>query len=415
MGRVGDQPGRHRGGVSEAPKGDATRLVEAGRNPDWTHRDGGKRGVVNPPVWRASTILFDSLAELDASIADPEGGLNYGRRGTPTQWALEAALTDLDPGAAGTKLYPSGVAALAAALLSVLAAGDHLLVTDSAYDPTRLFADRILKRYGVETSYYDPLVGGTIEALIRPNTRAILLESPGSLTFEVQDVPAIVAVARAHGIATILDNTWATPLLFPAMAHGIDLSMQAITKYVGGHSDLMMGAVTAAPAYWERLRQTSYRLGQYVSPDDAALALRGLRTLGLRLKQHEANALEVARWLATHPAVERVIHPALPGDAGHALWSRDFTGASGLFAFTLKQGRRADTGPLIDHLVHFGIGFSWGGYESLILPVEPNRVRTATRFDSAGPLVRLHIGLEDPADLVADLDAGLARYTAQFA
>jgi cystathionine beta-lyase len=388
-----------------------TKLVEAGRARDWTHT--GARGIVNPPVWRASTILFDSLAELDASIRRPDDGLNYGRRGTPTQWALAQALTDLDPGAAGTKLFPSGVAALAAALLTTVSAGDHLLVTDSAYDPTRLFCDRVLKRFGVETSYYDPLIGGGIAALLRPNTKSILLESPGSLTFEVQDLPAIVAVAREAGVATILDNTWATPLLLPSMALGIDLSMQAVTKYVGGHSDLMMGAVTAAPAWWERLKETTYRLGQHAAPDDCALALRGLRTLGLRLARHEANGIAVARWLRSHPAVERVIHPALPGDAGHDLWRRDFKGASGLFAFTLKQGTRADTGPLIDHLQHFGIGFSWGGFESLILPVEPNRVRTATRFEG-GTLVRLHIGLENPADLITDLDAGLARYTAQF-
>ena len=405
MGRVGDQPRGDRSGVND------TKLVEAGRARDWTHS--GARGIVNPPVWRASTILFDTLAELDASIRRPDDGLNYGRRGTPTQWALASALTDLDPGAAGTKLFPSGVAALAAALMTVLSAGDHLLVTDSAYDPTRLFCDRVLARYGVETQYYDPLVGGGIAALIRPNTRAILLESPGSLTFEVQDLPAIVAAARARGVATVLDNTWATPLLLPSMALGIDLSMQAVTKYVGGHSDLMMGAVTANEAWWQRLCETTYRLGQHAAPDDCALALRGLRTLGLRLARHEANGLAVARWLQTHPAVERVIHPALPGDAGHELWRRDFTGASGLFAFTLKQGSRADTGPLIDHLKHFGIGFSWGGFESLILPVEPNRVRTATRFEG-GALVRLHIGLEDPADLIADLDAGLARYMAQF-
>ena len=394
--------------------GPATRLAQAGRRKEWTYAD-PHRGVVNPPVWRASTILFDSLAALDASIKAPDDGLNYGRRGTPTQWALADALTDMEPGAAGTKLFPSGVASLAAALLTVVSAGDHLLVTDSAYDPTRLFADRVLKRMGVETTYYDPMIGGGIDALVRPNTRAILLEAPGSLTFEVQDIPAIVAVAKARGVATVLDNTWATSLLLPAIGLGIDLSMQAITKYVGGHSDLMMGAVTASPEYWGRLKETTYRLGQYVSPDDAALALRGLRTLALRMKQHEANGVAVARWLQTHPAVERVLHPALPGCPGHEFWVRDFKGASGLFAFTLRQGTRADTGPLIDDLAHFGIGFSWGGFESLILPVEPNRVRTATRFESAGPLVRLHIGLEDTDDLIADLDAGLARYTAQFA
>ncbi len=410
MGRVGDQSGRYRGGVTE---GLDTRLVHAGRRREWTHL--GRRGIVNPPLWRASTVLFDSLAELEASNTAPEDGLNYGARGTPSQWALEEALTDLDPGGAGTRLYPTGVAALAAALLTVLKTGDHLLVTDSAYDPTRFIADRLLGPLGIATTYYDPLIGGGIAALVRPNTRAIVVETPGSLTFDVQDIPAIVAVAKAHNIATILDNTWATPLLFPSMAFGIDLSMQALTKYVGGHADVMAGSVTAAPEWWPRLKATTHRLGQFVSPDDCALALRGLRTMALRLRRHEASALEVATWLQSHPAVARVLHPALPDDPGHAIWQRDFKGASGLFGFTLKQGERAHTAALIDDLAHFGIGFSWGGFESLILPCSPNRTRTATRFDSPGPLLRLHIGLEDPADLIADLEAGLARYSAQFA
>ena len=391
-----------------------TLLVHAGRRRDLTHGPGARRGIVNPPVWRASTVLFDTLAELDASNAAPEDGLNYGARGTPSQWALEEALTDLDPGGAGTRLFPTGVAALATALLTVLKAGDHLLVTDSAYDPTRFIADRLLAPLGIAVDYYDPLIGGDIAAVVRPDTRAIVVETPGSLTFEVQDIPAIVAVAKARGIATILDNTWATPLLFPSMAFGVDLSMQALTKYVGGHADVMGGAVTANAAWWPRLKATTHRLGQYVSPDDCALALRGLRTMALRLRRHEASAIEVATWLRGHPEVERVLHPALPGDPGHDVWARDFKGASGLFGFTLTQGTRADTAVLIDDLAHFGIGFSWGGYESLVLPVEPNRTRTATRFDSAGPLIRLHIGLEDPSDLIADLDAGLARYSAQF-
>ena len=315
----------------------------------------------------------------------------------------------------GTRLYPTGLAALAIALMTALSAGDHALITDSAYDPTRLFADRVLARMGISVEYYDPLIGGDIAALVRPDTRACVVESPGSLTFEVQDIPAIVAVCRAHGVATILDNTWATPLLFPSMAMGIDLSMQALTKYVGGHADVLLGSVTASPEWWPRLSETSRRFGQYVSPDDCALALRGLRTMALRLRQHEANGLAVAHWLQAHPAVERVIHPALPGDRGRALWARDFKGASGLFAFGLHQGTRADTAALIDGLRHFGIGFSWGGYESLILPISPNRVRTVRKLDTPGPLLRVHVGLEDPVDLIADLDAGLARYTAQFA
>ena len=337
---------------SNRPRRPATVIAEAGRNPDWT------RGIVNPPVWHASTIVFDSLAALDAGIANPDGGLYYGRRGTPTSWALEAALTELEPGAAGTKLYPSGVAAIAAALLTVLKAGDHLLVVDSVYEPSRTFASRLLKDLGIETSYYDPCAD--IAPHIRPNTRAILIESPGSLSFEVQDVPAIVAAAKAHGIATILDNTWATPLLFAAIGHGVDFSVQALTKYVGGHSDLMMGSVTTTAKYLPALKSTSYRLGYCVAPDDAYLALRGLRTLGLRLKAQGESALAIAHWLSTHPAVDRVLHPALPSCPGHDLWKRDFTGASGLFGVVLKRGSRALTGPLIDHLDHFGIGFSWG-------------------------------------------------------
>ncbi|TFU05814.1 cystathionine beta-lyase [Polymorphobacter arshaanensis] len=398
-------------GKDKAP---ATRLAEAGRRADWTRPPGARAGIVNPPVWHASTILFDNLAALDAGIAAPDAGLYYGRRGTPTSWALETALTELEPGAAGTCLYPSGVAAIAAALLSLLKAGDHLLVTDSAYEPTRSFADRTLRDLGIETTYYDPLIGAGIAALVRPNTRAILLESPGSLSFDVQDVPAIVAVARARDIVTVLDNTWATPLLFPAIGHGIDMSVQALTKYVAGHSDVMMGAVTTTAAHYPKLRSASYRLGYCVGPDDAYLTLRGLRTLGVRLAQQGKSALKIAHWLAAHPAVERVLHPALPGCPGHDLWARDFTGASGLFGFVLKQGKRSQTAALIDDLDHFGIGFSWGGFESLILPSNVAPIRTATQFEAPGPLLRLSIGLEDPDDLIADLAAGLERYQAQF-
>ena len=388
------------------PIAPATQLAEAGRH--FTD------GIVNPPVWRASTILFKTLADLDAANAAPDAGLFYGRRGTPTQWALEDALTGMEPGAAGTKLYPSGVAAIAAALLSVVRGGDHVLITDSAYDPTRLFADQVLKKFGVETTYYEPTIGGGIASLFRPNTRAVLMESPGSLSFEVQDVPAIVAAARAANVTTIMDNTWATPLRFRAIAHGCDLSVQAITKYVGGHSDLMMGSVTAAPGHWARLRQATYRLGQTVGADDAALALRGLRTLAVRLDRHEASALTVARWLAAHPAVAQVLHPALSSHPGHALWQRDFTGATGLFGIVLERGTRADTAAFIDGLAHFGIGFSWGGFESLILPSDLAGVRSLPFAPLPGPLLRLSIGLEEPEDLIADLAAGLARWEALF-
>ncbi len=408
MGRVGDCAGGDGGGLT----GTGTRLVEAGRPDAYTRGPGMTAGIVNPPVWHASTIVFDDLAALEEARKHPDAGLFYGRRGTPTQWALEEALTALEPGAAGTKLYPSGVAAIAAALLTIVRAGDHVLMVDTAYEPSRAFADLFLKPLGITTTFYPPTAD--VAAYIQPTTRAILIESPGSLSFEVQDVPAIVAVAQAHNIATVMDNTWATPLLFSPIVHGVDFSVQALTKYTGGHSDLMMGSVTTTPRWWGRLKTKSYLLGYCVGPDDAYLALRGLRTLGLRLERQGASALQIAQWLDGHPAVARVLHPALPADPGHAVFTRDFTGASGLFAFVLKRGSRPDTAALIDHLAHFGIGFSWGGYESLILPVELNGIRTVTSTDSGGQIIRLSIGLEDPADLIADLAAGLDRYEAQF-
>ncbi|QNA84911.1 cystathionine beta-lyase [Sphingomonas sp. So64.6b] len=393
---VSDETGR--------PKDGATRVVSAGRRKEWTG------GVVNPPVWRASTILYDSVAELRERVSDTHHRLFYGRRGTPTQWALADALTELEPGAEGTFLYCSGVAALAAALLSVLSPGDELLLVDSAYDPTRSLATGLLKRMGITTRFYDPMIGAGIADLIGDRTRAILMESPGSLTFEVQDVPAIVAAAKARGVTTLLDNTWATPLLFPAIAHGIDLSVLACTKYVVGHSDVMLGSVTAAPGHFAKLRDTSFQLGQVASPDDCWLGSRGLRTMAVRLKQHEASALKIAHWLQDQPEVARVLHPALPGNPGHEVFLRDFKGASGLFSFVLDGGGEAARAALIDGLEHFGIGYSWGGFESLALPVDPARYRSVTKRDDAGPMVRLQIGLEDADDLIADLSDGLARF-----
>ena len=378
-----------------------TRLVEAGRRRDYTG------GIVNPPVWRASTILFDSVADMEAANPPREGRLHYGRNGTPTIWALCEALTEMEPGAAMTRLYPSGSAAVAGALLSVLEAGDELLMVDSAYGPTRAFCESVLKRFGVATIYYDPLVGAGIEALFGERTRAVFMESPGTHTFEVQDVPAICAAAKARGLATLLDNTWATPLFFPAIAAGVDLAILACTKYVGGHADLMLGSVTATADYADRLERTRRVLGQTAGPDEAWLALRGLRTLDVRLKRHQENGLKVARWLEAQPQVARVLHPALPGCPGHEFWARDFSGASGLFSFVLDGGDAAGRARLIDGLELFGIGYSWGGFESLAVPADP--VRTATRRDWEGPIVRLHVGLEDPDDLIADLAAGLAR------
>ncbi|KKC26283.1 cystathionine beta-lyase [Sphingomonas sp. SRS2] len=383
-----------------------TRLVTAGR------KKIAGRGIVNPPVWRASTILFDSVAELRAAVRKPDDGLYYGRRGTPTQWALADALTELEPGAEGTMLYPSGVAAISAVLLALLSPGDELLLVDSAYEPTRAICNGLLRRMGVTTRYFDPMIGAGIADLITDRTRAIFLESPGSLTFEVQDIPAITAVAKARDITTILDNTWATPLLFPAIAHGVDISILACTKYIVGHSDVMMGSATAAPGHFDRLRKASLSLGQCISADDAYLALRGLRTLGVRLRQHEEGGLAVARWLAEQPQVARVMHPALESCPGHDLWRRDFAGASGLFSFVLNGGDDAARAALIDGLRLFGIGFSWGGFESLALPVDPAGLRTATAWAAEGPVVRLHIGIEDPEDLIADLAAGLVRFDA---
>ena len=385
----------------------ATRVVTAGRREEWT------QGIVNPPVWRASTILYDDVAHLRGAAAkDTHHRLFYGRRGTPTQWALADALTELEPGAQATFLYPSGVAAIAAALLAVLSPGDELLCVDSAYDPTRNLANGLLARMGITTRYYDPLVGAAIADLIGERTRAILLESPGSLSFEVQDTPAITAVARARGITTLLDNTWATPLLFPALSHGVDLSILACTKYVVGHSDAMLGSVTATPALWPRLRNTSFQLGQVAAPDDCWLGSRGLRTMAIRLKQHGDSALAIAHWLAARPEIADVLHPAIPSCPGHDHWARDFRGASGLFAFAFAGGTDAQRVAFVDALQLFGIGYSWGGFESLAIPIDPERHRTATSRPRTGPMVRLQIGLEDPGDLIADLDRALAAWVA---
>ena len=386
--------------MSDKPSRPATTIVQGGRRAEWTGQ------AVNPPIWRASTILYGDTAALKAGVkTNADGHWFYGRRGTPTQWALAHALTALDPAAAGTMLYPSGAAAVAGALLAVLHPGDHLLMVDSAYDPTRRLCDDYLARRGIQTTYYDPLVGAEIERLITPATRAVFMESPGSLTFEVQDVPAIVAVAKARGLVTLIDNTWATPLYFPTAATGVDLSIIACTKYIVGHSDVMLGSVTASAATWDVLRDTAQVLGQCVSPDDAYLATRGLRTLAVRLRQHQEAALEIAQWLRAQPQVAQVLHPALPECPGHDLYKRDFKGATGLFGFTLSSG---DPNKLVDALAHFGIGYSWGGYESLALPVEPSRCRTATKWDG-GTVIRLSIGLEDVRDLIDDLTQALNR------
>ena len=390
------------GGVAEDKTSIDTSLVTGGRRREWRGQ------IVNPPIHRGSTILFDSVADLRARKPEP-GSYYYGLHGTPTQWALAEALTELEPGAAGTALTSSGLAAVTTALLAVLEAGDELLMVDSVYGPTRRFCDEVLSRFGIATVYYDPLAGADeLAALATDKTKAIFLESPGSLTFEVQDVPGICAMARERGIATLIDNTWATPLLFPAIARGADITTLALTKHVGGHSDLLMGAISANEHWFARVQRTAFDLGDAVSPDDSWLAARGLRTLALRLRRHEESGLKVAHWLAGQPQVAQVIHPAFETCPGHEYWKRDFNGSNGLFAFALEGGSRADRDALVDRLKLFGIGYSWGGFESLAVPADP--ARSVGKPQNDGPLVRLHVGLEDPDDLIADLAAALAPY-----
>lgn len=383
--------------MGKGDQGQSTKLIEAGRRGEW------RRRLVNVPVERASTILFDSVDELRANRPGL-GTYRYGLQGTATHWALADALTELEPGAAGTVLYPSGLAAITAPLLALLSPGDGLLVPDTVYGPTRKFCETMLKRLGIRTDYYPPLAGAGIGELVQPETRAILLESPGSQTMEVEDVPGICAFARERGIVTLLDNTWATPLLFPAIAAGVDVTILAGTKYVGGHADLMLGSATATRDYFDTIQTATWDLGFALSPDDAWLGSRGLRTMEIRLKRHEENALKVATWLETRPEVGLILHPAFPGCPGHDFWKRDFKGSSGLFTFELIGTAALNRDAFVNALELFGIGFSWGGYESLVLPVDPHRTVSSP---PASNLVRLHIGLEDADDLIADLARAL--------
>jgi cysteine-S-conjugate beta-lyase len=380
-----------------------TKVVTAGRDPRSYH------GFVNPPVYHASTVLYPNAEDFIAHRARYQ----YGRRGTPTTEALELALQELEgPQCAGVSLLPSGLSAISSALLSVVHAGDHVLMTDSAYGPARTFSDQILSRLGVTTTYYDPLIGEAIGDLIRPNTRAVYLESPGSLSFEMQDTAAIATAAHAKGALVLMDNTWATPLYFRPLDHGVDLVIQAGTKYIGGHSDVMLGTISANATAVANLKTTVRYLGVCEGPDDVYLGLRGLRTLSVRLERHYKSGLAIARWLEQRPEVLRLLHPALPSHPGHAIWKRDFTGASGLFSMVLKPVPKKAYHAFLDTLELFGIGASWGGYESLAIPFDITPVRTATRWSPGGPTVRFHIGLEDVGDLTADLDRGFAALAA---
>ena len=391
--------------MTDRPFKDETLLAHAGNDPK------ANFGIVNPPVYHASTILFPTVEALETLNRDKISNITYGRFGTPTTFAFEEAVAAVE-GADKAIAMPSGLAAVAGTLLAFLKAGDHLLMVDTVYGPVRGLCDSTLKGLGIETTYYNPLAGADIADLIRPGTRLIYLESPGSLTFEVQDAPAIAAAARQAGCLTVLDNTWATPLYFKPLAHGIDVSIHAATKYIVGHADALMGLVLCREAHYRRLKTVIHGLGYCAAPDDCYLALRGLRSLAVRLRRHGETGLALARWLAGRSEVARVLHPALPGDPGHDLWRRDFTGACGLFSFLLKPCPPAALAAMLDGMSLFSMGFSWGGYESLLVPMHPESLRSARPWSENGTLLRLHAGLEDPADLIADLEAGFARLRA---
>jgi len=381
------------------PQQAETRLVTAGRDPT------AQKGFVNPAVFHGSTVLYPTAEDLHAH----RGEYTYGRHGSPTTRALQDVLMALEgPQCAGVGIAPSGLAAISTTLLAVTKAGDHLLVCDNVYRPSRNFCNGVLARYGIETTYFDPHIGAGVEKLFRPNTRAVLVEAPGSQSFEMPDIPAIAAVAHARGALVIDDNTWATPLYHRSLELGVDISMQAATKYIGGHSDIMFGTIAANAKAWPQITETIRLLGVCAGPDDVYLALRGTRTLGVRLAQHHRSGLEMARWLESRPEVARVLHPALESHPGHAIWKRDFTGASGLFSIVLKPVAPKAVDALLDAVTLFGMGFSWGGFESLIIPFDCDSYRTATKWSPGGPTLRLHIGLENIDDLKADLERGFA-------
>jgi cystathionine beta-lyase len=384
-----------------------TLVASAGRDPLANH------GVVNPPVFHTSTVVFASMEEFETRTHSPYSGTEYGRSGTPTQFAFEAAVTALHEGHK-TVAYPSGLAAVAGALLTFLRSGDHLLMADSVYGPSRSrVCDIILARAGIETTYYDPLIGAAIAGLIRPNTKVIFLESPGSHTFEVQDVPAITEVARKNGILSLCDNTWSSGYLCQPLKLGIDIVVEAATKYVVGHSDAMLGTATVSTEeHFQALKGMVNSLGYHAAPDDCYLGQRGLRTIGVRLERHQKNAIKIAEWLLGRSEVKRVMFPALPSDPGHALWQRDHEGACGLFGVVLRDAPKQAVAAMLDGYAHFGIGSSWGGFESLVVPAYPAKIRTAVPWTETGPCVRYHIGLEDPDDLIDDLAAGFERFNA---
>ena len=393
---------KKRGGKKKGTARRDTRIATSGLDPH------GNFGIINPPVYHASTVLFPTVKDLKKAVSDPFNNTYYGRFGTPTSAAFEEAAAEIEGGERAIATS-SGLAAITCALMAFLKSGDHLLMADTVYEPTRKFCDGILKGFGVETEYYDPLIGGGIADLMRDNTHAVFMESPGSLTFEVQDVPAIAAAASERGAVSILDNTWGTPLFFRPFEHGVDIAIEAATKYIAGHSDAMLGVIIMNEPHFKRLKTVTVALGNSAGPDDCYLGLRGLRTLAVRLARHQKTGLTLARWLQKRAEVARVLHPALPHDPGHELWKRDFTGSCGLFGVELKPVTGEKVTAMLDGFELFGMGFSWGGFESLALAVEPKYSRSATIWEGKGPLLRLHAGLEDAGDLLADLEAGLKR------
>jgi cysteine-S-conjugate beta-lyase len=388
--------------MSDKPHNKATQVGHLGRAPQ------KYLGAVNTPVFRATTMLFPTVADLDSAVRGDYDGIGYGLHGLPTVTDLQAAIATLDGGHAALAV-PSGLTATTLPLLALTKPGDHVLVTDSVYGPTRRFCELHLKRLGVETSYYDPLLGADITREFRPNTRIVFVESPGSLTFDVQDVPAIAKAAHARDALVIMDNSWATPLYFRAFDFGVDVSVHAATKYIGGHSDVLLGLIVCSAATFPALHRLWTDMGITASSDDCFLGLRGLRTLAIRLARHQASGIKVAEWLRTRPEVREVIHPALAGSRGHELWKRDFAGATSLFGVVLHPVAKERIDAMLDGMHLFGMGWSWGGYESLAIPIYPELVRTASRWDVGGPSLRLYIGLEDPDDLIADLTEGFAR------
>ena len=385
-----------------------TRLTTSGRHPEENF------GIVNPPVYHASTVLFPTLAKLEAAVKNPFKGVYYGRFGTPTTFALEEAVAQME-GGDNAIATSSGLAAITCALQAFLKSGDHLLMVDTVYEPTRKFCEMVLKKNGVEVTYYDPLIGGAIGDLIQDNTKVVFTESPGSLTFEVQDIPAIAKAANGAGALTICDNTWASPLFFNPLKHGVDVSIQAATKYIVGHADAMLGVIICTEKHFKKLKTMTVVLGNAAGPDDCYLAIRGLRTLSVRLKRHEENGYQLADWLAGRSEVDRILHPGREGCPGHDIWKRDFCGSTGLFSIILKPVSKEALTAMLDDLELFGMGFSWGGYESLVLPVDPGYCRSATSWplrEGDGPLLRIHAGLEDVNDLIDDLEAGFKRLNA---